>query len=158
MNEFLQRLKENDRVLLVGDTRQHQAVEVGTPYQQLQEAGIQTVRLDEIVRQKDLTLKKVVEHLSRGQVREAIEKLEAQGRVHEILDRDERLREIAREYARQPQGTLVVSPDNQSRMEINEIIHKGMQTLGQVNQREHSLKVLVARQEITGADRQWAAQ
>ena len=30
MNEFLHRLKENDRVLLVGDTRQHQAVEAGT--------------------------------------------------------------------------------------------------------------------------------
>jgi len=27
MNEFLHRLKENDRVLLVGDTRQHEAVE-----------------------------------------------------------------------------------------------------------------------------------
>ena len=50
MNAFLHRLQENDRVLLVGDTRQHQAVEAGTPYQQLQEAGIQTARLDEIVR------------------------------------------------------------------------------------------------------------
>jgi ATP-dependent exoDNAse (exonuclease V) alpha subunit len=37
MDEFLHRLKDNDRVLLVGDTRQHQAVEAGTPYQQLQE-------------------------------------------------------------------------------------------------------------------------
>jgi ATP-dependent exoDNAse (exonuclease V) alpha subunit len=50
MNEFLHSLKENDRVLLVGDTRQHQAVEAGRPYQQLQEAGIETARLDEIVR------------------------------------------------------------------------------------------------------------
>jgi len=42
MNEFLHRLRQHDRVLLVGDTRQHQAVEAGTPYQQLQEAGVQT--------------------------------------------------------------------------------------------------------------------
>ena len=28
----------DDRVLLVGDTRQHQSVEAGTPYQQLLEA------------------------------------------------------------------------------------------------------------------------
>jgi len=40
MNEFLHRLRENDRVLLVGDTRQHEAVEAGRPYQQLQEAGL----------------------------------------------------------------------------------------------------------------------
>src|SRR5256886_762597 len=68
MNEFLHRLKDNDRVLLVGDTRQHQAVEAGTPYQQLQEAGIQTARLDEIIPQTDPILKEVVEHLSRGEI------------------------------------------------------------------------------------------
>jgi conjugative relaxase-like TrwC/TraI family protein len=158
MNGFLHRLKENDRVLLVGDTRQHEAVEAGKPYQQLQEAGIETARLDEIVRQKDPALKEVVEQLSRGNVREAMEKLDTQGRVHEIVDRDERLKEIAREYARKPEGTLVVSPDNQSRREINEAIHRTMQSAGQVKADEHKLRVLVARQEITGADRQWASQ
>jgi conjugative relaxase-like TrwC/TraI family protein len=158
MNQFLQRLHEQDRVVLVGDTRQHEAVEAGKPYQQLQEAGIETARLDEIVRQKDPALKEVVEQLSRGQVRDAMEKLDAQGRVHEILDRDERLKEIAREYATKPEGTLVVSPDNQSRREINEAIHRTMQSAGQVDTHEHKQRVLVARQEITGADRQWAGQ
>jgi conjugative relaxase-like TrwC/TraI family protein len=158
MNEFLLQLKDGDRVLLVGDTRQHQAVEAGTPYQQLQEAGIQTARLGEIIRQKDPALKEVVEHLSRGQVKEAVEKLDAQGRVHEIPQQDERLKEIARDYIKQPEGTLVVSPDNQSRMEINRMIHAEMQKTGQVDHREQRLRVLVARQEITGADRQWAEQ
>ncbi len=158
MNEFLHRLKDNDRVLLVGDTRQHQAVEAGTPYQQLQDAGIQTARLDEIVRQKNPALKEVVEQLSRGNVREAIEKLDVQGRVHEIADRGERLKEIAKEYAKQPEGTLVVSPDNQSRMEINRMIHAEMQKTGRVDHGERNVRVLAARQEITGADRQWAEQ
>jgi hypothetical protein len=158
MNQFLHGLKENDRVLLVGDVRQHQAVEAGAPYQQLQEAGIQVARLDEIVRQKDPALKEVVEYLSRGHVREAMEKLDNQGRVHEIVDRDERFREIANEYAKRPEGTLVVSPDNQSRMEINQVIHTEMQARGHVDHREERLKVLVARQGITGADRQWAEQ
>ncbi|MHB8500015.1 MAG: MobF family relaxase [Candidatus Acidiferrales bacterium] len=158
MNEFLHRLKDNDRVLLVGDVRQHQAVEAGTPYQQLQETGIQTARLDEIVRQKDPGLKEVVEQLSHGDVKGAIEKLDAQGRVHEIADHGERLKEIAREYAKQPEGTLVVSPDNQSRVAINQIIHREMQTRGQVDHSEYPMRVLIARQEITGADRQWAEQ
>ncbi len=158
MNEFLHRLHEKDRVLLVGDTRQHEAVEAGKPYQQLQEAGIETARLDEIVRQKDPALKEVVERLSHGNVREAMDKLDAQGRVHEIVDRNERLSEIAREYAKHPEGTLVVSPDNQSRREINEVIHRTMQSAGQVKNDEHKARVLIARQEITGADRQWAAQ
>src|SRR5229473_2693423 len=54
--------------------------------------------------------------------------------------------------------TLVVSPDNQSRREINEAIHRTMQSAGQVDTHEHKQRVLVAWQEITGADRQWAAQ
>lgn len=158
MNEFLHRLLENDRVLLVGDTRQHEAVEAGRPYQQLREAGIETARLDEIMRQKDPALKEVVEQLSRGDVREAMEKLDAQGRVHEIVDREERLKEIAREYAAKPEGTLVVSPDNQSRREINDVIHRTMQGAGKVDIHEEKHRVLVARQEITGADRQWVGQ
>lgn len=158
MNDFFNRLENSDRVLLVGDTRQHQAVEAGRPYQQLRAAGIETATLDEIVRQKDPALKEVVQQLSRGSIKEAMEGLTAQGRVHEIADKDERLGEIAREYAKQPGGTLVVSPDNQSRREINEVIHRTMQDTGYVDTLEQKQNVLVARQEITGADRRWAAQ
>jgi ATP-dependent exoDNAse (exonuclease V) alpha subunit len=158
MNQFLHRLMDRDRVLLVGDTRQHEAVEAGKPYQQLREAGIGTARLDEIVRQKDPALKEVVQQLARGDVREAMEKLDAQGRVHEIVDRGERLKQIARDYTRKPEGTLVVSPDNESRREINDAIHRRMQSEGQVKAEEYRYLVLAARQEITGADRQWAGQ
>lgn len=158
MNQFLDRLGEHDRVLLVGDVRQHQAVEAGRPYQQLQEAGMQTARLDEIVRQQDPALREAVEQLARGEVKEAIYNLDGQGRVHEIVDRHERLHEMAREYAARPEGTLVVSPDNDSRREINTLIHRELQERGVVGTEEHAVKVLQARQELTGADRAWAGQ
>jgi len=156
VHTFVERLKENDRVLFVGDVRQHEAVEAGRPYAQLQEAGLRTARLDEIVRQKDPALKEVVEQLARGDVREAISNLNGQGRVHEIGDRAERIAEIAREYVRQPENTLVVSPDNESRREINGQIHRAMQGAGQVKEEEHAVRVLNARQELTGTDRQHA--
>jgi len=158
MNEFLHRMRGEDRVLLVGDTRQHQAVEAGRPYQQLREAGVETARLDEIVRQKEPALREAVEQLARGSVKEAIDNLRSQGRVHEIGDRNERMREIASSYAKRPDGTLVVSPDNQSRRELNDTIHRKMQEAGQVATREQKQTVLVPRQEITGADRRWAGQ
>lgn len=158
MNELFKRLHERDRVLLVGDTRQHQAVEAGRPYQQLQESGMQTARLDQIVRQKDQELRRAVEHLSRGQVREAFEQLDRQGRVHEIPQREARLKRIAREYAKEPHGTLVVSPDNQSRREINELIRRELQAAGRVEAKSHRVKVLEARPELAGADRAWAGQ
>ena len=39
MRDFLSRLASQDRVLLIGDTRQHQGVEAGRPFEQLQEAA-----------------------------------------------------------------------------------------------------------------------
>jgi ATP-dependent exoDNAse (exonuclease V) alpha subunit len=156
MNQFLHRMSGEDRVLLVGDTRQHQAVEAGRPYQQLREAGVETARLDEIVRQKEPALKEAVEQLARGSVKEAIDNLRSQGRVHEIGDRNERMQEIANSYAKRPEGTLVVSPDNQSRKELNDMIHRKMQETGRVATQEQKQTVLVPRQEITGADRRWA--
>jgi conjugative relaxase-like TrwC/TraI family protein len=156
VHEFVNRLHPNDRVLLVGDRRQHEAVEAGRPFAQLQDAGMKTVKLEEIVRQRDPELKQVVEQLARGEVRVAIQNLDRQGRVHEIPGHDERIAAIAKEYAKSPENTLVVSPDNRSRMEINERIHAELQGRGVVSGEEHRVKTLVPRQELTGADRTWA--
>ena len=158
MNELLHRLHGGDRVLLVGDKRQHEAVDAGRPYRQLQEAGMQTARLHEVVRQKEPGLKEAVEQLARGDVHGAVANLDQQGRVHEIVVREERLGAIAREYVREPQCTLIISPDNESRRELNTLIHREMQARGGVSPEEHKLRVLDSRQEMTGADRQWAGQ
>jgi conjugative relaxase-like TrwC/TraI family protein len=158
VNAFLHRLEERDRVLFVGDSRQHQGVEAGRPFQQLQEAGLHTAHLDEIVRQKDPALKQAVEELANGEVRQAVESLKRQGRVHQITDPQVRFQAIAKVYAESPKQTLVVSPDNQSRQEINQFIHRELQSQGKVKPEEHTLTVLLQRQEMTGADRQWAAR
>jgi conjugative relaxase-like TrwC/TraI family protein len=158
MHEFMERLHPRDRVLLVGDTRQHEAVEAGRPFAQLQEAGMRTMRLEEIVRQKDPELKQAVEQLARGQVGAAIDSLDRQGRVHEVKGREERISAIAREYAKSPERALVVSPYNLSRTEINQRIHAVLQSRGSVGKEEHRVQTLVPRQEMTGADRSWAQQ
>ena len=156
MHEFLTRLHPNDRMLLVGDKRQHEAVEAGRPFAQLQQAGMKTVSLDQIVRQRDPELRQVVEQLAQGDVGEAIQKLEQQGRVHEFKGREDRIEAIAKEYAKSPENTLVVSPDNRSRMEINQVIHAELQVRGVVSHDEHTVRTLVPRQELTGAARTWA--
>jgi ATP-dependent exoDNAse (exonuclease V) alpha subunit len=156
VHEFVNRLHPSDRVLLVGDRRQHEAVEAGRPFAQLQDAGMKTVKLEEIVRQKDPEMKQVVEQLARGEVREAIQNLDQQGRVHEIQGHDQRIAAIAKEYAKSPANTLVISPDNRSRMEINERVHAELQRSGIVSNKEHRIRTLVPRQDLTGADRTWA--
>ncbi len=156
VHEFVNRLHPNDRVLLVGDRRQHEAVEAGRPFAQLQDAGMRTVKLEEIVRQKDPELKQVVEQLAQGEVQEAIKNLDRQGRVHEIQGHDERIAAIAKEYAQSPENTLVISPDNRSRIEINERVHAELQRSGLVSTEDHPIRTLVPRQTLTGADRTWA--
>ncbi len=158
VHDLLKRLGEKDRVLLVGDTRQHQAVEAGRPFQQMQEAGMRTVQLDEILRQKDPDLKQAVELVAQGQVKEAIQQMDRQGRVHEIPGAQERLEAIARDYLRQPEGTFVISPDNRSRSQINHLVHESLKAQESLSQQEYTVTVLVNRQDLTGADRQWAAQ
>ena len=156
MREFLGRLDSEDRVVLVGDTRQHQGVEAGRPFEQLQEHGMQTAKLDEIVRQRDPELKQAVEHLARGNIAQAVDDLEAQGRVTEIQDRARRIETIALTYGEHPESTLVVAPDNASRCELNRQIHHEWQKRGVVNSEDRTLSILVPRQDLTGAERQWA--
>src|SRR5205814_4852795 len=130
IREFLSRINANDRVLLVGDIRQHQGVEAGRPFEQLQEAGMHTARLDEIVRQKDPALKSAVELLATGQVSAALDALQKQGRVKEIPDAEGRIRAIAGSYAASPEKTLIVSPDNASRRELNTAVRHELKANG----------------------------
>src|SRR5580658_2193041 len=143
IREFLTRLGPNDRVLLVGDIRQHQGVEAGRPFEQLQEAGMRTARLDEIVRQRDQALKSTVELLATGQVSAALDALQQQGRVKEIPNAEERIRAIAKSYVESPQNTLIVSPDNASRRELNVAVRQELKANGSLAPEDHTFRVLV---------------
>ena len=78
------KIHPEDRVLVIGDTRQHQGVEAGRPFQQMQEAGMQTSKLDQIMRQKDPELLKAVQHLATNETEKGIALLAQQGRVTEL--------------------------------------------------------------------------
>jgi ATP-dependent exoDNAse (exonuclease V) alpha subunit len=157
MREFLARIGPNDRVLLIGDIRQHQGVEAGRPFEQLQEAGMRTAKLDEIVRQKEPALKSAVELLATGQVSAALDALQEQGRVKEIPNAEERIRTIAKSYAESPENTLIVSPDNASRRELNVAVRQELKAAGALAPEDHAFRVLVQRQDMTGAERSWAS-
>ncbi|MHB1937468.1 MAG: MobF family relaxase [Acidobacteriaceae bacterium] len=157
MQSFLEKIGPQDRVLLVGDTRQHQGVDAGKPFEQMQEAGMRTSQLDQIVRQKDPELLRAVEHLSRNETATGIQLLQQQGRITEIPDPQKRIEAIARDYVARPENTLVVSPDNASRRDINDAIRAELQGSGSLSKDNHAMTVLTQRSELTSADRDWAA-
>jgi hypothetical protein len=99
-----------------------------------------------------------VEHLSRGEIAEGVVLLEQQGRVTEIADAQQRIAAIARSYAACPENTIVVSPDNASRRQINQAVRSELQALGTVASEDHAMRVLAPRSDMTGADRTWAAR
>ena len=158
VKEFMHRLGPQDRVVLIGDIRQHQAVEAGKPFEQLQDAGMSTAKLEQIVRQKDSDLKAIVEHFARGEVSSGIQALAKQGRITEIGDAAERIRVIARSFVENPENTLVISPDNASRRQLNDAIRTELQSSGRVGAENYLFRVLIPQQDMTGADRRWAAR
>jgi len=158
MRDFLARIRADDKVLLIGDIRQHQGVEAGKPFEQLQQSGMQTAMLDRIVRQKNPALRQAVEHLSKNEIAIGVHMLQEQGRIVEIADTDARIATIAKAYVAQPENTLVVSPDNASRRAINQAIRLELQEKGTLATEDRAFLVLASRSEMTGADRGWAAR
>jgi conjugative relaxase-like TrwC/TraI family protein len=127
LHKFFGRLDAEDKVLLVGDVRQHQAVEAGSPFEQLQKHGMTTAQLNEIVRQRDPELKQTVAKLSVRNIREAVAELESRGKVIEIRSERERFERMAQDYCKQPTNTLVISPANRERAQLNSLIHQQLQ-------------------------------
>src|SRR6266446_6249993 len=156
LHNFFARLESSDKVLLVGDSRQHQAVEAGTPFEQFQKHGMATVKLSEIVRQRKPELKRTVERLSAREMRAAIDSLEQQGRIIEITKTKQRLKTIASAYCESPDNTLVVSPRNRERVQLNSLIHRQLQRDGKVSRDDHQMAVYVNRQDMTGTERTFA--
>jgi conjugative relaxase-like TrwC/TraI family protein len=156
LHKFFGRLDAKDKVLLVGDVRQHQAIEAGSPFEQLQTHGMTTAQLNEVVRQRDPELKQTVENLSVRNIREAVVELESRGKVIEIPGERERLERIARDYCKQPTSTLVISPANRDRSQLNSLIHRQLQQEGKVSRDDHQMKVYINRQDMTGTERTFA--
>jgi conjugative relaxase-like TrwC/TraI family protein len=157
MRDFLRRLQPSDRVLLIGDTRQHQSVEAGRIFEELQSAGMGAATLSRIVRQRDEGLRSVVEAMATGRIAEGVDLLSEQNRVHSVLHRGERFQAIAHAFAESPEGTLVVSPDNDSRRELNAAIRSELRAGGRLGADTYRLPVLINRQEITGENRKVAS-
>src|SRR5215510_1998453 len=156
IHKLIRLLEPDDKLVLVGDVRQHQAVEAGSPFQQLQEHGMTTAALTEIVRQPDEEQRQIVEDLAVRNTPEAVAALISRGKVIEITDERQRFEAIAQDYAKNPTGTLVISPANRERSELNLLIHRELQREGIVSRNDQQTTVYVARPDMTGPERTFA--
>jgi conjugative relaxase-like TrwC/TraI family protein len=106
--------RNGNRLLLVGDTKQHHAVEAGDALRCLQEfARIRTFCLTEIRRQKDPAYRKAVERLARGDAFGAFNRFSALGAVHEFQKEPALFAAAADDYVRtvrSGKSCLAISP------------------------------------------------
>ena len=120
------------RAAFVGDTRQLQAVEAGSPFRQMQEQA-QAAELNEIRRQTNEALKAAVQAFAIGDAERGA-KL-AQPFMHEVKA-DEIAGMAAAAYTcltpEERTGTLVITGTNAMRGEINEQIREAMKVNGEL--------------------------
>lgn len=144
--------KAGARVVLMGDTAQTKAIEAGRPFDQLQAAGMQTARMDEIQRQKNPELKKAVELAAKGEAAASLQKIPD---VTEIADAAERRAAVANAYIElQPDDrakTIIVSGTNEARREINANVREGLGLTGQ----GENVDMLI-RRDTTQAERRFS--
>ena len=153
--ELLMRIAERLRIarlVLVGDRRQLRAVTAGEPFRALQDAGIATAEMDEIMRQRDPALKRAVERLQEGRPAEAL------GGLSDVCEvPTEELGETAARLwlgldPEQRAGTAILAPTHFIRAEIHRIVREGLGKEGTLHGRELEIERFVNR-HLTAAQR-----
>jgi len=125
--------KYDAHVVMLGDIKQHQAVESGSPFEQLINAGMATAYMTEIHRQQDQAGKEAVAAIAKPDVTgkdvvEAINRLQAAGQVVEKDTDGEVKAAIANDYKMhleegiQANRVAVITATNADRRELNEAI------------------------------------
>ena len=115
------------RLALVGDRLQLRSVEAGQPFRLLQEAGMETARMDDILRQRSVDLKAAVTHMVAGDADLAVQALG--GDVKELPP--DRLPETAANLwlALPPEArrrTVILAPTHAQREETTAVLRKGL--------------------------------
>nr|WP_276593193.1 AAA family ATPase [Sphingomonas sp. GC_Shp_3] len=124
---FAQAQETGARVVLVGDVAQLGSVQAGRAFGQLQDAGMPTFVLDQIVRQTNAHTREAVEAMLTGDAAAAFDALDrGGGRVVEQPDPDARVTAIARDFAKlspeERAGTLVLDPTREGRQRLTDAI------------------------------------
>ncbi|MEN9140412.1 MobF family relaxase [Xanthomonas vesicatoria] len=144
--------KAGARMVLLGDTKQTEAIEAGKPFAQLQQDGMQTARISEIQRQKDHELKTAVEHAAEGRVTPSLAHIK---HVEELKEPIERHRAIVNDYIQltepERRETLIIAGTNEARREINRMVRQSLDLTGKGREFE-----TLTRVDMTQAQRRFA--
>lgn len=147
--------KAEAKVVFVGDVRQLSSPEAGKPFELGQKEGMQTAQMREIRRQKTEDLRGVVSDIVRRQNTKAFEKLQAAGMVHEEKNKDGLISAVVRSYMADRENTLIITPFNRDRAEINGQVREELRSAGVLQGVDQNARILVNK-GLTKAEAQHA--
>jgi len=138
--------RQNVRLILCGDTRQHAGVVRGDALRILHAvAGIVPANVSKIFRQKKAVYREAVQALSDGDTQTAFTKLESMGAIREI-DPDSPYGGLVKEYVttlQQGKSGLVVSPTHREGEAVTAAIRHELRQAGMIGKREIIIPRLV---------------
>lgn len=140
--------KLDTRVIVVGDTKQLDAIEAGKPFYQLQKAGMKMAVMDQIIRQKDMDLKSAIEATIKGDIMMAFHRF-SRGKNNLIIEEKSPKNipvRAVQEYLKMPANlrdkTLILAPANETREAINHLIREELTKEGVLKEQEIALENL----------------
>jgi len=145
-----------DRIVFVGDQRQHLAIEAGSPVRQFLADNLAVAELTTIRRQEVPELRQAVELAATGRTGEAIDLLVEQNRVIAIADPSERYARIAADYLdayEARQSCAISSPANDQRRIINQAVRNTLIEHAYVSKHGREHEILINR-DLTPAQLQ----
>ena len=135
------------RLILSGDTRQHHGVERGDALRVLERAGaVAQAALTKIFRQQITALREAIYDLSTGSTESGFDKLEAFGAVHEVEENVERLEAIASQHIaalKEGKSSLIVAPTHSECRAIACVVRDRQRNDGSLSGEEHTIRRLV---------------
>lgn len=143
MKELLDMAKNaGARVILMGDTKQLKAVSAGKIFEDLKKNGMHTIEMTDKVRQKNKEYKDLVHELGEKKWDQVKVKLEQQGKVFEIQNKDERFNAVKNEYLKNDyKSTLIVTSTNATKNELNQAIRSELQQRGLIDKNQYAFTV-----------------
>ena len=145
------------RVVLSGDSRQHNSVEKGDALRILEEkSGLEQAELKETKRQKNEEYKQAVENIRDGKAGLGFENLEKMGAIIEEQNPNKRTEQIAKDYAdltAQRESVLVVSPTHSEGLAITQKIRQELKNRQLLGLKQKPFEVL-NNKNLTEVERQ----
>jgi len=142
------------RVVLVGDTKQLQAISAGRVFEDLQQTGaMKTAHMSDVVRQQNQAYRQVVTDISQKRIEKAFSRLHQQGKIIQCANYNQAQQQIVERYDR---DTLVVVGRNNDRKQLNSVIRAKLKAEHQISDSEHIAKTRQSK-NIRGVQRHFAS-